>query len=467
DYMDYLKDGIKIIIKLQNAFKAENYTDAFNYCLTLANSDYPARYEFQGLLAVMYSEGLGCSKNVDKAIYWFRKAIKEGSPSAGYNLFIQLLYGNSFDIDDDELLEALSSSANRGYVPAYSTLGVMLGIDGKTQEEGYWYKKSAESNDIIGMLDYGCYLSAVKHDKQNALYWLKKAYNDNRLESVLENNSLKTDGMRTKQDIETLIYKVEHDQPVLSPSAIYGEGTNSTHVSNNNTHVTPSQPTVTQPTVTTNSSGNSYYSKKRHYHKPFNCPEDDYYLAGLSVGYVQKQWTYKSDGEKGKFGYWDDSKCICGLQAGIRVEPLFKYGFGLDTGLYYEFYYSKSDPLTEYGETYSPSLVEHALYLPVHLEYRANISKLFQIFIYGGIGLDFGISAKLKTNNDYLEYDDDNAYDDYWKRFNASLEYGGGIRIDRFQVDFTLSNGLINMSKDSDIKVKQNKNIMCTLSVMM
>ena len=48
----------------------------------------------------------------------------------------------------------------------------------------------------------------------------------------------------------------------------------------------------------------------------------------ISVGYVQKQWTVKENGESSKMGYWDDTKYLSGIQAGIRIEPLFKYGFG-------------------------------------------------------------------------------------------------------------------------------------------
>lgn len=39
----------------------------------------------------------------------------------------------------------------------------------------------------------------------------------------------------------------------------------------------------------------------------------------------------------------------------------------------------------------------------------------------------------------------------------ASLEYGASIRIRRLQINFTMTRGLINMSKSKEYTVKQNK----------
>lgn len=190
---------------------------------------------------------------------------------------------------------------------------------------------------------------------------------------------------------------------------------------------------------------------------------------GLLVGYVQKQWTFTSGEGSWKYGYWDDSKFLNGLQAGIRVEPLFNYGFGIDTGLYYEFYYSQSKPmLSDDGSTrFRPSYEEHALYLPLRLEYRLNFSDNFQLFFYGGLGLDYTISAKIKTNSEDVYYEEDDAYDSaVWKKFNASLEYGGGLRIHGVQLNFTMSNGLVKMEDEADGVFKLSKPLAVSVSYM-
>lgn len=244
--------------------------------------------------------------------------------------------------------------------------------------------------------------------------------------------------------------------------------TNTTTESQSNTPVYSS-------TTSTSHNNNTYHYRKRYNHS-FNEKKDDYFM-GLSIGYVQKQWTFDfKDGSSEKGGFWDDSKQISGVQAGIRVNPQFGYGFGLNTGLYYEYYYSKSDRMNytdDYGQ-YTGTLQEHALYLPVHLEYRMNFSKYFQLFFYGGIGLDYGLANSIKwvdcDDDSYSEtinniYDSDDCPD--WQRFNYSLEYGGGIRTSHLQLNFTMSQGLRNMSSTDEYKVYQGKNLMLSLSVML
>lgn len=156
-----------------------------------------------------------------------------------------------------------------------------------------------------------------------------------------------------------------------------------------------------------------------------------------------------------------------GAQVGFRIEPLFKYGFGINTGVFYEYYYSKGETDYHYGESYHPIFQEHALYVPFHLEYRLNFSRKFQLFFYGGASFDYGLMAKIKTDNGNLYFDDDNAYEGFLgKRYNVSYEYGGGMRFGRVQFNFTVSRGLINMSQDRDYEIKQNKDIMGAMTIM-
>ena len=99
--------------------------------------------------------------------------------------------------------------------------------------------------------------------------------------------------------------------------------------------------TVTKPTTSTTTTTTGYTPYRRH-NKPFNSP-DEPKIIGLSLGYVTKQWSMSQDGVVENMGYWEDKKHLTGIQAGIRIEPQFKYGFALNTGLYYEYYFSNTD----------------------------------------------------------------------------------------------------------------------------
>lgn len=467
-YTEELKEPIECLFRMLSALDRVDFASAFNYAKQIITYNWPneTKGSLQAILAMLYTDESCGEKSQEKAMYWYREAIKNGSASAGYLMFIDLMSGK-LDISDNEIINALKLSANKGYIPSYYMLAILDANEGKTEQEGAWYKKGAEQGDLMGMIYYGCWLSAIKHNKQQALYWLRKATNAPNLSDYLSNRQLKKEGMKTAEDIQQLVYKVEHDIAIPAPVPVIGSNNHSQNTTSTASSTTTSTPYTSTYTPSTSPTTSSYSRYKPRVHRDFNSPDYEHPIAGISVGYVQKQWTVKENGESSKMGYWDDTKYLSGIQAGIRIEPLFKYGFGIDTGLYYEYYYSKSKPISYDGIEFEPSISEHSLYLPVHLEYRFNFCKAFQLFFYGGIGLDYVLSAKLKTNDEDLSYDKDDAYENAsLKKFNTSLEYGGGFRIYGVQVNLTLTNGLLNIYKESDAEIKQSKNLMCNLSYM-
>jgi hypothetical protein len=167
-----------------------------------------------------------------------------------------------------------------------------------------------------------------------------------------------------------------------------------------------SQPgTASSKTNTVKTASNSSYNSKC-----FNCPyTKDHW--GISIGYINKIWDY---------AYLTDnytSTDLDGIQIGIHFEPLFKYGFGIDVGLYYE-YYSQSVKQT-YNYKHNTNYEEYAINIPIHLEYRFNLSKYFNSFIYGGIGFDAILKSSLHDN----------------VKWRTAMEYGGGLRIDHVQIN--------------------------------
>lgn len=195
-------------------------------------------------------------------------------------------------------------------------------------------------------------------------------------------------------------------------------------------------------------------SQNGRYREPFNHAVDDY-CDGFSIGYIQKQWEYNKGGEKSKFGVFENDKYLKGIQTGFRIDPQFGAGFGLNTGLFYEYCWAKSkDYIDEYG-SYNLTYKEHGLYMPLHLKFTMNFSKWFQLSFYGGAGLNYVLKGKANFDDGEDSYDwDVFKEDDEWKRFNPMLEYGASIRIKRIQFDFVMSKGLKNWSEDSGYKIK-------------
>jgi hypothetical protein len=184
----------------------------------------------------------------------------------------------------------------------------------------------------------------------------------------------------------------------------------------------------------------------------FNCPKNRE-KWGVTVGYIQRSLSRYYSIDYLRYNY----DTMDGIQVGVQFEPLFKYGFGLNIGLNYE-YYSKtfsdysSDDYYGYSD-YEYIYQEDVLNVPLHLEYHFNFSKYFNLFAYGGVALDIAIDS------DFSDY-----------AFRTSVEYGCGLRIDHVQ--FTLGRSYLigednnYVQQFSDIKYNKYKNLMLTMSYM-
>lgn len=216
---------------------------------------------------------------------------------------------------------------------------------------------------------------------------------------------------------------------------------------------------------------NSYFKWKlpkpsARYSRGYTTREIDLRPIGWEFGYAQKQWVYKADGEKLKTGCWGQGEdYLHGLQTGIRVEPRIGWWFYVHTGIYYEFYYSKSeDVLTDDGYSVFAKFIEHSLYVPAHIEFKMPISDNFYFFINGGVGFDCGLVAKADfydVGGDEPYYTEEDIYGNSemgdMKRFNISGEFGGGFCAKRWKFGCTVSRGLLDMSLGNDYTVQQNK----------
>lgn len=232
--------------------------------------------------------------------------------------------------------------------------------------------------------------------------------------------------------------------------------------------------------IKVNDNSDTYYRFKFSSRNNFTWPwekEYEIYPVGLSVGYIQKEYAFKyKEGGEDKSDFWGEDKFMHGIQAGIRFQPMFKYGFGLSLGLFYEYYFDKSEDTPvedDYGNFNAYGKYdEHSLAIPLNLEYRIPLSETFSIFINGGIGVDIGLAGKISlfdTSDDSEPYyTDKKIYNSdtfaTQKRFNISYMLGGGLQFKCVQLSFNMSRGLLNHSSDEAYTMKVNKPMMLSLS---
>ena len=231
--------------------------------------------------------------------------------------------------------------------------------------------------------------------------------------------------------------------------------------------------------IKVNDGSPTYYRFKFSTRNNFTWPWEKEYKVrpvGLSVGFVKKEYRITSDESDGHYSFssdfWGEGSFIPGIQAGILIQPQFKYGFGLSTGLFYEYYWDKSNDATdEYGTFYS-KFQEHSLYLPIKLEYRLVLAENFSLFVNGGISMDIGMAGSVGQFDEGESepfYQDDHIYaSDDWpaapKRFNFSYEFGGGLQVYGVQLSFFVAKGLLDHSRQDGFSMKVNKPMMINLA---
>ena len=220
-------------------------------------------------------------------------------------------------------------------------------------------------------------------------------------------------------------------------------------------------PATAQKSSTAKTTKNNTYKRNNPYksksYSCFNCPQTKY-PVGFSIGYVEKNLLYPINNENISANtviYGFDK--LQGIQAGFRIEPLFKYGFGLNMGVFYEYYSKSIEQSYNYGESYNNyvdiytvNYKQHIINIPLHLEYRFNFSKYFNLFIYGGAGIDIPVS------------------DDFSSSIYALFDYGGGLRIDHVQFDIGKSNIISDISNSTNYDLFSNKykNLEVSMSYM-
>lgn len=168
-------------------------------------------------------------------------------------------------------------------------------------------------------------------------------------------------------------------------------------------------------------SRNSESSKKsqqqttKKNNKHFNYRKDNYTNWGIMVGYTE---------------HYPGNVAGSGYLVGIKYEPQFKYGFGVNLGLNYERVKNIS-----YEDIYMPyakyNFMGDNISLNTAIEYRLNISKWFTPFIYSGMTFNYNINE----SDDYEYYND----------FMMFIDLGVGVRIGRVQLDMTNSMLLDNV----------------------
>lgn len=168
---------------------------------------------------------------------------------------------------------------------------------------------------------------------------------------------------------------------------------------------------------------------------------------GISVGYTARQLR-TPDGSFPWCGIGDLARSSSpAWTVGLYWAPEFKYGLGIQTGVYADFATCTYDDI---------SLFDCNLSVPLRVQYRYAILSNLSVFVFTGPGFDMGLAYNVDM--DGHPEDGFSLYDTAdISRFNLTWGIGAGLRWNGLQIMFTSDWGLLNVLKDSKDRVRLNK----------
>jgi len=417
-------------------------------------------------LAVYLDKGIYVKKDEVEAFLLFRKAARADIVEAQYNVGLCYYYRKGVQQRYKRAFQWFSKAAEKGHKESRYYLGLCYltgkGVRKNPESAFSWFLKAAEQGDVKAQLQSGlCYQEGIGTNKdfEKAFNYFKTAAQENNSEALNQLGYCYANGIGTFRDINQALNcwnKVALDTTAKSETTGYAKKMIISVRNESDTELNNSFLKVEKSELNSLSNSIGTYPDKEKY--------------GIHFGFQNKQWICKNAGSSKKYGFWTDSEILNGGRIGLSYQPQFGKGLGISTGLFYEYFYSKSSDYY-YSSMRNDFYKEHTISIPAHVQFRLHLKPRLSCFVYTGLSLDYGLSASVKAiekGSNIIKSYYPNIYNiDEWgneKRFNTSVDLGGGIRIGFVQFDAGLSRGLINQSSVSGLKIKQNKNLILSMS---
>lgn len=158
----------------------------------------------------------------------------------------------------------------------------------------------------------------------------------------------------------------------------------------------------------------------------------------------------------------EGSKYKAGFQAGVIADFGITEKFSIMPELLFSQRGCKIDGPLEEGTSANMSLTLNYLQLPVNAAYKFNVGRGSKLFVFAGPYIGYGIStkasAKIETEDGNVTFSSDElkfgSKDDEVKAFDFGLNVGVGYEYGKVFFKLQYNPGLINLSNDSDVSLK-------------
>lgn len=166
----------------QGDIEAQNYVESLTELVENINQAEQGDSNAQYRLGLIYQNGYGDIKNIEKAIGWYQKAAKQGNMEAQSKLGYIYKVGCGISENYKKAVKYLQKAAVQGHIEAQYMLGIMYkngwGIDKDDREAVTWYTRAAVQGHIEAQCKLGYIYksgSGVCEDYEKAAKWYQKA----------------------------------------------------------------------------------------------------------------------------------------------------------------------------------------------------------------------------------------------------------------------------------------------------
>ena len=138
-----------------------------------------------------------------------------------------------------------------------------------------------------------------------------------------------------------------------------------------------------------------------------------------------------------------------GAFAGLSFNLPVAGGFAIAPGVYYSMITGKTLDL---GTIAKGDLMEHAVNVPVYLNYSAALARDTKFFVFGGPTLQYGLASNVKYSSGLVDgsLTTDNYKNTNFNRMNVYLGGGLGMNAGGFIVTVGYDYGMMPQHKDSN-----------------
>lgn len=138
-----------------------------------------------------------------------------------------------------------------------------------------------------------------------------------------------------------------------------------------------------------------------------------------------------------------------GAYAGISYNLPVAGGLAIAPGVYYSMITGKTLDL---GSIATGTLTEHAINVPVYVNYGFGLSRDTKFVIFGGPTVQYGLASSSKLSSGYTDksLSGDNYKDPDYNRMNVYLGGGLGFQAGAFQVTVGYDYGMMDQYKDDN-----------------